>query len=66
MREGLLGSLAARLFFLTQELSLFNLTLAQIDEKVNEQEANQAESKQKVERRAVVVRRARVDDCRRD
>jgi hypothetical protein len=66
MREGYLGSLAAGLFFLTQELSLFNLTLTQIDEEVNEQEANQTESKQKVERRAVIVRRARIDDCRRD
>jgi hypothetical protein len=55
MRGGYLGSLAARLFFLAQELSLFNLTLAQVDEEENEQKADQAESKQKVEGRTVVV-----------
>ena len=61
-----LCSLAARFFLLAQELGLFNLTLAQVDEEENEQEANQAESKQEVERCAIVVRRARINDSRRD
>jgi hypothetical protein len=55
MRGDYLGSLAARFFLLAQELSLFNLTLTQINEEENEQKADQAESKQKVEGRTVVV-----------
>ena len=61
--ERWLGGLTASLFFLTQKFGLLNLTLAQIDEEEDEQEADQTESKQEVEGRAVVVRRACIDDC---
>jgi hypothetical protein len=59
-----LCSLTASLLFLEQKLGLLNLTLAQIHEEENEQKADQTESKQKVEGRAIVVRRACINDCR--
>ena len=61
--ERWLCSLATSLFLLAQELGLLDLTLAQIDEEENERKADQTESKQEVEGRAVVVRRGRINDC---
>jgi len=52
----------ARHFLLAQELGLLNLTLAQIDEEEDEQKADQTEGKQEIEGRAVIVRRARIND----